>query len=139
MSHKIIRSLLEGRLKTWADTRSPALRISYQNVDFSPTANETYLRAFLLPAGTNSNDLAGVHRLYTGLFQITIVTPSGGGTGAAEGLVDELAALFPLYDLLTKPGFSAQVMTPVEPGPEQQEDTAFALPVSFQYRADTTT
>ncbi|MBD9585827.1 DUF4128 domain-containing protein [Pseudomonas sp. PDM03] len=139
MSHKIIRSLFEGRLKTWAETRSPALRISYQNVDFAPTANETYLRAFLLPAGTNSNDLAGAHRLYTGLFQITIVTPAGGGTGAAEGLVDELAALFPLNDRLTKPGFSAQVMTPVEPGPEQQEDTAFALPVSFQYRADTTT
>jgi hypothetical protein len=138
MSHKIIRSLFEGRLKTWAAARSPALRISYQNVDFAPAASETYLRAFLLPAGTNSNDLAGAHRLYTGLFQITVVTPSGGGTGAAEGLIDELDALFPLYDRLTKAGFSVQVMTPVEPGPEQQEDTAFALPVSFQYRADTT-
>ncbi|WP_392889676.1 phage tail terminator-like protein [Pseudomonas migulae] len=138
MSHKIIRSLLEGRLKAWAAARSPALRIAYQNVVFSPAASETYLRAFLLPAGTNSNDLAGAHRLYTGLFQITIVAPAGGGTGAAESLADELAALFPLYDRLTKTGFSVQVMTPVEPGPEQQGDTAFALPVSFQYRADTT-
>lgn len=139
MSHKIIRSLLEGRLKTWAAAHSPALRIAYQNVDFAPTASETYLRAFLMPAGTNSNDLAGAHRLYTGVFQITIVTPSGAGTGAAEGLADELAALYPLNDQLTKTGFSVQVMTPVNSGPEQQEDAAFALPVSFQYRADTTT
>lgn len=139
MSHKIIRSLLEGRLKTWAAARSPVLRIAYQNVAFTPTASEIYLRAFLLPAGTNSNDLAGAHRLYTGVFQVTIVTPVGGGTGAAEGLADELAALFPLNDQLTKTGFSVLVMTPVEPGPEQQEDTALALPVSFTYRADTTT
>jgi hypothetical protein len=137
MSHKIIRSLLEGRLKAWAAARSPALRIAYQSVAFTPTANETYLRAFLLPAGTNSNDLAGAHRLYTGVFQITIVTPSGSGTGAAEGLADELAVLYPLNDQLTKTGFSVQVMTPVSPGPGQQEDTALALPVSFQYRADT--
>jgi hypothetical protein len=138
MSHKIIRSLLEGRLKTWAAARSPALRIAYQNVMFTPVANETYFRAFMLPAGTSSNDLAGAHRLYTGVFQITIVTPVGGGPGAAETLGDELAALYPLNDQLTKDGFSVQVMTPVNPGPEQQEDTAFALPVSFQYRADTT-
>jgi hypothetical protein len=137
MSHKIIRSVLEGRLKAWAAARSPALRIAYQNVAFTPTANEIYLRAFALPAGTSSNDLAGVHRLYTGVFQITIVTPVGGGPGAAETLADELAALYPLNDQLTKEGFSVKVMTPVEQGPEQQEDTAFALPVSFQYRADT--
>lgn len=137
MSHKIIRSLLEGRLKAWATAHSPALRIAYQNVSFTPAANETYLRAFTLPAGTDSNDLAGEHRLYTGVFQITIVTPVGGGPGAAETLADELAALYPLNDQLTKTSFTVRVMTPVEPGPEQQEDTAFALPVSFQYRADT--
>lgn len=137
MSHKIVRSLLEGRLKTWAAARIPVLRIAYQNVSFTPAANETYLRAFTLPAGTDSNDLAGAHRLYTGVFQVTIVTSVGTGPGAAETLADELVALYPLNDRLTKAGFTAQVVTPVEPGPEQQEDTVFALPLSFQYRADT--
>ena len=137
MSHKIIRSLIEGRLKAWAAARSPALRISYQNVDFAPTANETYLRAFLLPAGTDSNDLAGAHRLYTGVFQITIVTPAGNGPASAETIADELASLYPLNDRLVRDGFMALIMSPVEPGPEQTEDTAFTLPVSFQYRSDT--
>ena len=137
MSHKIIRSLLESRLSAWASARTPPLRIAYQNVAFTPNNSETYLRAFLLPAGTDSNDLAGAHRLYTGLFQITIVTPAGNGPAGAETIADELAALYPLNDRLIRNGLTALIMTPVEPGPEQTEDTAFALPVSFQYRADT--
>ncbi|MCE0464902.1 DUF4128 domain-containing protein [Pseudomonas uvaldensis] len=137
MSHKIIRSLLEARLKAWAAARTPALRIAYQNVPFTPNSGETYLRAFLLPAGTDSNDLAGAHRLYTGLFQITIVTPAGNGPAGAETIADELAVLYPLNYRLTRDGLTALVMTPVEPGPEQAEDTSFTLPVSFQYRADT--
>ncbi|WP_214510559.1 DUF4128 domain-containing protein [Pseudomonas brassicacearum] len=137
MSHKIIRSLLESRLSAWASARMPALRIAFQNVAFTPNSGETYLRAFLLPAGTDSNDLAGAHRLYTGVFQITIVTPTGNGPSGAETIADELAALYPLNDRLIRNGLTVLIMTPVEPGPEQTEDTAFALPVSFQYRADT--
>ncbi len=139
MSHKIIRSMLEARLKAWAAARTPVLRIAYQNVPFTPNNGETYLRAFLMPAGTDSNDLAGAHRLYTGLFQITIVTPVGNGPFGAETIADELASLYPLNERLVRDGITALIMTPVEPGPELTEDTAFALPVSFQYRSDTTT
>lgn len=137
MSHKIIRSMLEARLKAWAAARTPVLRIAYQNVPFTPNNGETYLRAFLMPAGTDSNDLAGAHRLYTGVFQVTIVTPTGNGPSGAETIADELAALYPLNDRLFRDGITALIMTPVEPGPELIEDTAFALPASFQYRADT--
>lgn len=137
MSHKIIRSMLEARLKAWAAARTPVLRIAYQNVPFTPNNGETYLRAFLMPAGTDSNDLAGAHRLYTGVFQVTIVTPTGNGPSGAETIADELAALYPLNDRLVSDAITALIMTPVEPGPELTEDTAFALPASFQYRADT--
>jgi hypothetical protein len=137
MSHRIIRSLFEARLSTWAKARTPVLRIAYQNVSFTPASNETYLRAFIIPAGTDSNDLAGAHRLFTGLFQVTIVTPSGVGTGAGETLADQIAALYPLNDALNKDAITVLVITPVEPGPEQQDDTTCELPVSFQYRCDT--
>ena len=137
MSHKIVRSLLEARLAAWAKLQKPALRIVFQNVAFKPVEGEIYLRAFSIPARTGSDDLAGEHRVYTGLFQITIVTPAGIGTGAGEGLAEDLAALFALNDRLSRGDFTVLVMTPVEPGPEQQEDTGYALPVSFQYRADT--
>ena len=137
MSHKIVRSLFEARLAAWAKLQKPVLRIAYQNVVFKPADGETYLRAFSIPARTGSDDLAGEHRVYTGLFQITIVTPAGVGSGAGEGLAEDLSALFALNDRLTRGDFTVLVMTPIEPGPEQQEDTGYALPVSFQYRADT--
>ena len=136
MSHKIVRSLFEARLAAWAKLQKPVLRIAYQNVAFKPADGETYLRAFSIPARTGSDDLAGEHRVYTGLFQVTIVTPAGIGSGAGERLMDELADLFPVNHRLTRDGFNVLVMTPIEPRPEQQEDTSYSLPVSLQYRAD---
>jgi hypothetical protein len=51
--------------------------ITLPAVDATPIAGETYLRAFSLPADTASNTLSGDHRLYTGVFQVNIVAPSG--------------------------------------------------------------
>jgi hypothetical protein len=137
MSHKIIRSLFEARLAAWAAARTPSLQIAYEGVAFSPGADETYLRAYTLPAGTDSNTLAGDHHVYTGVFQVSIVTPSGAGSGKAGGLVDELAALFPVYLRLQRGDFEVVVMTPVDPGPGIAEGTTYTVAASFQYRADT--
>jgi hypothetical protein len=136
MSHKIIRQIYEARLAAWAAARVPALRIAYEGVTFTPADGETYLAAFTLPAGTNSQTLGGDHRAYTGLFQVSIVTPSGIGTGKAEGIVDELANLFPLYAQYTKAGLTVMTLTPVEPGPGIPEGNTWTVAASFQYRSD---
>lgn len=144
MSQKIIRSLYESRLAAWAAARSPALPIAYQNLEFpgkNPDGSQkpmpaTYLRAFLLPAETDSLDLAGDHRLYQGLFQVSIVAPTDKGAGAAEQIVNELVALFPLNLRLTKDGLTVQVITPASQGPSIQESISYMVPVSFRYRAD---
>lgn len=135
MSHKIIRSLFEQRLTEWAAARK--LRIAYQGVRFNPDPDETYLAAFTLPAGTSANTLAGDHRVYTGVFQVNIITPAGNGAGDAEGLADELAELFPVYLRLSQADFRVMVLTPVEPGPAVQADNTLSVSASFQYRADT--
>jgi hypothetical protein len=106
-------------------------------VAFTPANGETYLRAFLLPAITGSNDLAGQHRVYRGVYQINVVAPIGLGPGAVEGIADELAALFPLNLRMTVAGFAAQVIAPVTAAQGGQDESTFVLPVSFQYRADT--
>jgi hypothetical protein len=137
MSHRTIRQIFESRLAAWAKARSPALRVAYEGVAFTPTNSETYLRAYTLPAGTNTNTLAGDHHAYTGVFQVSIVTPSGSGSGAAEGIADEIADLFPVYLRLTKADFEVMVLTPVEPSPSITEDTNYTVAASFQYRADT--
>jgi hypothetical protein len=135
MSHKIIRSLFEQRLTAWAAARS--LRIAYEGDIFDPETDETYLAAFTLPAGTNTNTLSGDHRVYTGVFQINVVTPAGGGTGDAEGLVDDLGDLFPAYLRLRRNDFEVMVLTPVEQSPPIPGDTTLSVSASFQYRADT--
>ncbi|MHA6128917.1 phage tail terminator-like protein [Pseudomonas fluorescens group sp. PF-1] len=138
MSDKIIRSLYEGRLKTWATARVPALPIAYEDVDLTPPADGSpYLRAFLLPANTTSEDLEGKHTAYRGVFQVSVVTKAGIGRGTAEGIADEIAALFPNNLALTKTTFTVYVRSPMATAPAQQADTASLLPLSFTYRADT--
>jgi hypothetical protein len=137
MSHKTIRQIYEARLAAWAAARAPVLRIAYQGVAFTQAPGETYLAAFTLPAGTNSETLGGDHRAYTGLFQVNVVTPAGAGTGKAEGIVDELAALFLLNSRLTKSDLTVIVLSPVEPGPSIEVDSNLTVSASFEYRADT--
>jgi hypothetical protein len=137
MSHRTIRQIYEARLAAWAAARTPLLRIAYQGVAFTQAPGETYLAAFTLPAGTTSETLGGDHRAYTGLFQVNVVTPAGSGTGKAEGIVDELAALFPLNGRYTKAGLTVMTLTPAEPGPDIEVDSNLTVSASFEYRADT--
>lgn len=134
MSHKLIRAAYEGRLKTWADARSPALSVARENSPFTEPAG-LYLRAFLLPADTDAPDLAGELRVYRGLFQINVVAPLNKGAGEAMGVADELAALFVVNARLTNT-ITVQQVTPCRIAPALQDATRYVLPVSFAYRAD---
>lgn len=137
MSHNIIASIYEARLIAWAGSLPDPLRVELENGVFLPEDGETYLRAFTLPADTASNTLGGDHRLYTGVFQVSIVTPSGKYSGAAGALADQIAALFPLYEWNTKGSLTVVTMTPLDQGPGISADTTYTVPVSFQYRSDT--
>lgn len=136
MSQKKCRAAFEGRLATWAAARTPALRICNQNVPFTPTSGETYLKAFLLPADTTSNDLAGDHTAYRGVFQISIVAPINKGSGVAEGIAEELEAQFYTNLQLSVSGLTVQQTTPARVAPALQDEQNYTVPVSFSYRAD---
>lgn len=138
MSDKIIRSLFEGRLKTWATARVPPLPIEYEDVAFTPPSDGSpYLRSYLLPANTTSEDLEGKHTAYRGVYQISVVTKAGEGRGAASLIADELAALFPNNLAMTKTSFTVYTRSPMSTATAQQGDTTTSLPLSFVYRADT--
>ncbi|MGA5718114.1 phage tail terminator-like protein [Pseudomonas atacamensis] len=137
MSHNIIAAAFESRLLTWAKARTKPIKVVAENETYTPVTGETYLRAFTLPALTASNTLGGDHRVYTGVFQVNIVTPSGKYRTEASGVVDELAALFPLNLRIPRDGLVALVMTPVAPGPGIPDGNTFTVSASFQYRSDT--
>jgi hypothetical protein len=71
------------------------------------------------------------------VFQVNIVTPSGKYRTEASGIVDELAALFPLNLRVARAGLIVSVMTPVAPGPGIPDGNSFTVSASFQYRSDT--
>jgi hypothetical protein len=136
MSQKLVRALLESRLTAWAKARTPQIRIAYQNVTFTPQTNETYLAAYLLPASTTSITLEASDKVFSGVFQVSIVAPSGNGPGVAESIADELELLFPNALRLTRDALDLITMSPVETGPLLVGETTVTVPASFQYRAD---
>lgn len=138
MSHAIIASIYEAKLITWNNVRPEKLKIVFENMPYTPTAGETYLRAFTIPGDTASNTLGGDHRLYTGVFQVSIVCPAGTGKAKANPIAAEIIALFPLYVRDVKNGFVVTPMTPVDVGPGITGDSTYTVPLSFSYRSDTT-
>lgn len=137
MSNASVRAALESRLATWAAARSPALAVVWENVPANPAQGQIYLRAFLLPADTQSDDLQGVHRARLGVFQVSIALPIGQGPGAAMGIADELDALFPVNGRYTSGSVTTQIITPASPSSGFQDEASFIVPVSIGYRADT--
>lgn len=137
MSHNIIAAAFESRLLAWAKARTKPLKVVVENETYTPASGETYLRAFTLPAVTATKTLGGDHHLYVGVFQVNIVAPSGKYRTEASGIVDELAALFPVNLRIPRAGLVAIVLTPVGPGPGIPDGNTFTVPASFQYRADT--
>lgn len=134
MSQAAIRAAFESRLASFAATNG--YTVTWENV----ATNEPeglYLRANLLPAPTRSDDLAGDHRAYRGVFQVLIVAPLGNGAGAAGAVADDLAAEFPVALRLTAGGLTVVIVQPTSAAPALQTESRYTVPVSIYYRADT--
>lgn len=142
MSDLAVRRIYESRIQQYIDQKGYG--VAFQNVPFQPPTIAAdnpeagvYLRVYVLPARTTSEDLEGRHRCYRGVVQIDVVTPRNIGPGLAGRLAAELDDLFQVNLRLTDAnGFVVQVMTPASPGPEFPGEAEYAIPVSFEYRAD---
>lgn len=137
MSKRQIRAAFESRLSAWAAGRDTPLRIAWENAPFTPAVGESYLRAFLLPAPTGSQDLEGKHRSYIGIFQVNIIGASGTGARRVEEIAEELEALFPLSLRLATTSGTVLVYEPMSQGPALPDGGTFTLPVWCRYRMDT--
>ena len=133
MSQQRIRAAFESRLATWA--ASKALPVVWQNVGAGNMTGD-HLRAYLLPAQTLSMDIAGEHRGYRGVFQVSIFTSPGIGANRAEVLARELDELFPVAERILSAGVTVQIMTPMATRPAVSETDWFHLPVDCRYAAD---
>lgn len=136
MSLPVIRAAFESRLSAWAATKG--LPVAWQNAAFTPPAT-TYLRAFVLPAGTDCTTLERKDRRFRGVLQVNVVCAVDAGPGAAESLAAELDALFPPAVPMVRAGLSIWALTPMSAAPAIQSGDRFTVPVSCTYAADTYT
>ena len=95
-----------------------------------------HLRAYLLPAQTLSMDIAGEHRGYRGVFQVSIFTRPNIGANRAESLARELDELFPVALRMLSAGLTVQVMTPMTSHPSIVETDWYSVPVDCRYGAE---
>ncbi|HEP8157074.1 TPA: hypothetical protein VDT66_002061 [Pseudomonas aeruginosa] len=132
MSHSLARQAIEEKLNSWAKGRP--IRVAFQASSFTPEVGETYLRGYLLPSGTSTPHLAGEALEFRGVYQVSIVCPSGQSLGIAESLVDEITLLFRVDSRLSRGDFEGIVAGPVEQGPAIFDDASYIVPASFAYR-----
>lgn len=126
----LIRQAFESRLATWAAGKG--LPIAYENVKFTPPADGKYLRAYLIPARTESNTIERTDRDYEGAFQVSIVQPLSTGSATASDLADELDTLYPPTFL--EGSMRVFVTSPMSADKGDTEPNAYVLPVSCFYR-----
>ena len=131
MSHARARQAIEIKLMAWAAARP--IRVANFEQEFEAQAGETYLRAYLLPAGTTCRYLGGEAYEYTGVYQVSIVCPAGQPLATAEALVDELSSLFRVDSALSRNGFEGLVTEPIDQGPTITESATYTVPASFTY------
>lgn len=132
MSHALARQAIEIKLDAWA--AALPIRVANFEEGFEPQPDETYLRAYLLPAGTTCRYLGGEAYEYTGVYQVSIVCPAGQPLATAEALVDELSSLFRADSELSRNGFEGLVTEPVDQGPTITDSATYTVPASFTYR-----
>jgi hypothetical protein len=137
MSEALIAELVETRLLEWAELQE--VPIAFEDVPFTPPTKAIYARVKHLPATTTTAFLDGKHKAFIGLWQVSIVCPSGNGVGPGRRVAMTLSDYFPPNLVLQKSSFRMQINSPVSVGPVIVNDTEArsTLPCSFTYRADT--
>lgn len=141
MSEALVAKFIEKRLAVWAAQQD--IQIAFPNVPFVPPADAIYALVKDLPATTTSAFLEGGHKALIGLYQVSIICPTGKGAGPGRGVGMTLSTYFPVNLRLTQGTFAVQITSPVTigpsiPDPESSKSARFTIPCSFQYRADIT-
>jgi hypothetical protein len=134
MTQAIVRRALETALNAYADAQS--IPVAWENVEFTQP-DTVYLRAFMLPAETTSADIGRVNRRFAGIFQVSIVSPTGTGPATTEAIAAGLSAAFDPAVPLSAGGITVWIVEPLSQGPAIQDRDRFVIPCSLPYAAST--
>ena len=131
MSNKVVRVILETRLKAWADAQVPKVPIAFEGTPFSKPAASAYLEPVLIPNVTINNELSGQRKTHLGMFEVRCWYPSGRGMGGVEQLANNVINLFPI---LPKTGSVSIENTPYAEQSPIDDAGWIIVPVIILYR-----
>jgi hypothetical protein len=135
MNQQIVAAL-QVRLKTFAAAQSPVLRVAYTLVPFTPTATETYLADFHLPANPFNPDISIKRTRFVGIYQVDVNGPAAGNPVTLRTLADAVATHFPRNLQLQGAGIVVRIDAVSAVGPALPDTARTKIPVSIRYRAD---
>lgn len=135
MSDSKIRKAFNDIVRGYGTTKGWQVVLENSVATLAP--NQPYLKTYLFPAPARTNTLAGDHKCYLGVFQVTIAVPVGEGTGRVTSIIDELQALFPVDGRVSYGTNTVVIMSPIETLMGESEGSSFLTPISFNYRSDT--
>lgn len=135
MMQSKIRAALEMHIAAFAESKN--LPVAWEGVEHKPKETHAYLRVFVMRSTPDSKDLAGKHRLYRGVLQVVVTSPTGQGMGSIEQLAGEIIGH--CYKNLRLPidGGFVQLTSVMSMGPAIVGAGSVALPLTTYYRMDT--
>ena len=134
MSQITIRAKFMNALKAFAAAHNPVLTIAREGVGFTKPDGNSFLEATLIPSDPIAPTTDGVRKRYFGEFQINVWTVDNVGTGVAEAIAEEIAALFPVVPKTYLP-----VSVEQPPSIKKAIDDVpgwIVIPVCIPYRAE---
>lgn len=129
MSQPTIRAVLESALASI----KPAIDTAWQNMPYKPVVDRPYQAAYLLPAEPNNYSMGDGSRQERGIFQVSLLYPSGQGTTAVGARAEMIAALFRRGASLTKDGITVQIERTPEIADGRVDDDRWMVPVKIRY------
>ena len=118
-----IASALAARLGAWADAEG--ISVAWDNVPFTPPANEMYLAVHDMPVTPRTIDLGLRCRTYSGVYQINVVALAG-----------RVAELFPEGQEIAGKDFTCWISSAPAIFRGVPSPVSYTVPVSLNYRAD---
>lgn len=96
MTQKTLRKEIEDKVRAWANSQSPVIKIAYENVPFEKT-DDTFIQLYIIPAASVNSTVDAKRVTLLGILQFNIFTKAGEGTKKSEDLAQALIDLFPVF------------------------------------------
>ncbi len=146
MGHDTVRFLFQAALYEWAELNNVHIETDNeknQQVDPAlppPPAVTPRVSAHIIPADTFSATLGGDHEAFIGMFQMTVFTQDGTGTGSSDDIINSLKKVFRnnrrFVGRNDEYEFVVQITSPIHTPEGKQEGVEWLVHTYFEYRAD---